>query len=328
MITRIHIKGFKSLYDVELHFDAFTCFVGANASGKSNFFDALTFLSLCADKTLVEAAKSIRSEEKKHSNLKDLFFRYGENEILRTMSFEVDILIPKTGTDDLGQDAEAGITSLRYFLSTCQTFLDNYNSSTSPKAHINSTFYSGNSSTLLASNSVTIDGLTINRNLSISTPGSVVINNTTFLNGNGVNIRYGTSFSISANTVLNNNSFILKLNYPNPTCGNFTFAPDPISVFALQVKVDTVQISKDEFIKVFPNPTTGITNLELSGFNQSNNDLVNLSVINSSGKIVLNKSLDTSKVTAKIDLENQASGLYILSIIYDGKTFNKKIIRE
>lgn len=115
MITRIKIDGFKSLVDTELYFGPFTCIVGANAIGKSNLFDALAFLSNLADKTIIEAAKSIRSESQKHSNIRDLFFRCGENQMSR-MSFEVDMIIPKTGVDDLGQMVEATITSLRYIL--------------------------------------------------------------------------------------------------------------------------------------------------------------------------------------------------------------------
>jgi len=115
MITRIKINGFKSLVDTELYFGPFTCIAGANAIGKSNFFDALSFLSNLADKTIIEAAKSVRSENQKHSNIRDIFFMSG-NKFLETMSFEVDLLIPKNGVDDLGQPAEATITSLRYIL--------------------------------------------------------------------------------------------------------------------------------------------------------------------------------------------------------------------
>lgn len=64
MITRIKIDGFKSLLNTELYFGPFTCIAGTNAVGKSNFFDALMFLSKLSDNTLVEAAKSIRSEKR------------------------------------------------------------------------------------------------------------------------------------------------------------------------------------------------------------------------------------------------------------------------
>jgi len=115
MITRIRIDGFKSLVDTELYFGPFTCIAGANAIGKSNFFDALSFLSSLADKTIIEAAKSVRSENQKHSNIRDVFFRSG-TDYMSFMTFEIDMLIPKNGIDDLGQTAEATITSLKYKL--------------------------------------------------------------------------------------------------------------------------------------------------------------------------------------------------------------------
>jgi predicted ATPase len=115
MITRIKINGFKSLVGNEIFLGPFTCIAGANASGKSNFFDALAFLSNLADKTIVEAAKSVRSENQKHSDIRDIFFRSGQD-YLPNMTFEIDMLVPKTGIDDLGQTANATVTSLRYLL--------------------------------------------------------------------------------------------------------------------------------------------------------------------------------------------------------------------
>lgn len=115
MITRIKIDGFKSLVENDIYLGPFTCIAGANSIGKSNFFDALAFLSNLADKTIVEAAKSVRSENQKHSDIRDIFFRRGKDYFPR-MLFEVDMLLPKKGIDDLGQLAEATITSLRYIL--------------------------------------------------------------------------------------------------------------------------------------------------------------------------------------------------------------------
>ncbi len=115
MITRIKINGFKSLLDTELYFGPFTCIAGANAIGKSNFFDAITFLSKLADNTVLQAAKSIRSEDQKHSNIKDIFFKSGSH-YLDKMSFEIDVIVSEKAEDDLGQIAEATITSLKYKL--------------------------------------------------------------------------------------------------------------------------------------------------------------------------------------------------------------------
>ena len=44
MITHIEIEGFKSFQKVSLDLGALNIFVGTNASGKSNFFDALRVL--------------------------------------------------------------------------------------------------------------------------------------------------------------------------------------------------------------------------------------------------------------------------------------------
>ena len=56
MLKRIHIKGYKSLKNVEVTLEPLTVLFGANASGKSNFLDALQLLSKTATgRTLKEA---------------------------------------------------------------------------------------------------------------------------------------------------------------------------------------------------------------------------------------------------------------------------------
>jgi len=116
MITKIYINGFKSLVNCTMYFGPFTCIAGANAIGKSNFFDALKFLSHLADNSVLHATKSIRSEDQRHSNIEDIFYKDGDNQ-LKTIDFEIEMIIPDKGEDDLGQIAEAKITSLRYVLS-------------------------------------------------------------------------------------------------------------------------------------------------------------------------------------------------------------------
>ena len=53
MLTRLKVKGFKNLVDVDIRFGPFTCIAGPNAAGKSNLFDAIRFLSATASKTLM-----------------------------------------------------------------------------------------------------------------------------------------------------------------------------------------------------------------------------------------------------------------------------------
>ena len=56
MLKRIKIQGYKSLKNVEVHLDHLAVLIGPNASGKSNFLDALQLLSRIATcQTLDEA---------------------------------------------------------------------------------------------------------------------------------------------------------------------------------------------------------------------------------------------------------------------------------
>ncbi len=55
MLRRIHIRGFKSLKDVEVTLSPLVVLVGPNAAGKSNLLDALQLLSkLGTSRTLKE----------------------------------------------------------------------------------------------------------------------------------------------------------------------------------------------------------------------------------------------------------------------------------
>jgi predicted ATPase len=113
MLTRLKVNGFKNLVDVDVRFGPFTCIAGANGVGKSNLFDAIMFLSALADKTLIDAAKSVRDEEGRSSDIRGLFHRVGDK-YANEMTFEVEMIVPEKGIDDLGQEARAKITLLRY----------------------------------------------------------------------------------------------------------------------------------------------------------------------------------------------------------------------
>src|ERR1700730_12157699 len=56
MLKRIKIQGYKSLVDLEVHLQPLTVLFGPNASGKSNFLDALQLLSrMASSKKLKDA---------------------------------------------------------------------------------------------------------------------------------------------------------------------------------------------------------------------------------------------------------------------------------
>jgi len=115
MLTRLKVSGFKNLVDVDVRFGRFTCVAGANGAGKSNLFDAIQFLSRLADDTLLNAALAVRAEGGRAADLRHLFRRSGDR-FDDQMSFEVEMIVPPSGIDDLGERAEASITFLRYQL--------------------------------------------------------------------------------------------------------------------------------------------------------------------------------------------------------------------
>jgi predicted ATPase len=115
MLTRLKVSGFKNLVDVDIRFSPFTCIAGANGVGKSNLFDAIQFLSALSDRSLIEAARSIRDEGGRSTDVRSLFHRVGD-EYDTEMSFEAEMIISSHGIDDLGQEAKASSTFLRYTL--------------------------------------------------------------------------------------------------------------------------------------------------------------------------------------------------------------------
>ena len=115
MLTRLRVSGFKNLVDVDLRLGPFTCVVGPNGAGKSNLFDAIRFLSSLANHTLMEAATSVRDQYSGTAHVRDLFHHVGDRYADR-MTFVADMIVPGRAIDDLGQEARASITFLRYSL--------------------------------------------------------------------------------------------------------------------------------------------------------------------------------------------------------------------
>jgi predicted ATPase len=117
MLTRLKVSGFKNLVDVDVRFGPVTCIAGMNGVGKSNLFDAITFLSALADRRpLIDAARSVRAEDGRSADVRSLFQRAGDD-YAPEMTFDAEMIVPGTGYDDLGQEAVASITFLRYTLS-------------------------------------------------------------------------------------------------------------------------------------------------------------------------------------------------------------------
>ena len=110
MITQIEIDGFKTFKDFKVELAPFQVIVGANASGKSNLFDALQLLSRLATMDLAEAFQDLRG------NPLELFTKLPDGTRMKSMRFGVEMLLDRHVSDDIGQQVELQYTRLRYEL--------------------------------------------------------------------------------------------------------------------------------------------------------------------------------------------------------------------
>ena len=108
MITKIEISGFKTFDKFAMEFAPLTIIAGANASGKSNLFDAMQLLGRLVDMDL----KTAFSEQR--GNASELFTQYESGESNDEMHFAVELLLDKTIKDKFGGTANLKYTRLRY----------------------------------------------------------------------------------------------------------------------------------------------------------------------------------------------------------------------
>jgi predicted ATPase len=116
MLTRLEVDGFKNLLGLGIDFGPLTCIAGENGAGKSNVFDAIQFLSLLADHSLMEAAQEVRSTRNERTGDPGDLFWNGYIEQNPVMTFAAEMIVPRDIEDDFGRPAKAGITFLRYEL--------------------------------------------------------------------------------------------------------------------------------------------------------------------------------------------------------------------
>ncbi|WP_372425179.1 AAA family ATPase [Salinarimonas chemoclinalis] len=108
MLTRIEIDGFKSFSNLKLDLQPFTVIAGPNASGKSNFFDALRFLSQLVSTDLAEALRRVRGDPS------ELFRREADGTSAAFMRFAVEVLLEPEIVDAFGERRLLKHTRLRY----------------------------------------------------------------------------------------------------------------------------------------------------------------------------------------------------------------------
>jgi predicted ATPase len=113
MLTRLRVQGFKNLLDVDVRFGPFNCVAGPNAAGKSNLFDAIRFLSLLTQHSIMESVRLLREARGRAPNPRSLFTAFGDFRSSE-MSFTADLVIDRDVQDEFGSPAKASISTLRY----------------------------------------------------------------------------------------------------------------------------------------------------------------------------------------------------------------------
>lgn len=113
VLTRLRIQGFKNLQDIEVSFGPFTCLAGANATGKSNIFDAIRFLNLLTQYPFMEAAAQLREAEARSADPRTLFTSYAGYRATE-MVFTADLLLTTEVEDKFGVRAEATKSAVEY----------------------------------------------------------------------------------------------------------------------------------------------------------------------------------------------------------------------
>lgn len=113
MLTRLEIDGFKNLVNFSVDFGPFNCIAGPNGVGKSNLFDAIRFLSLLTDHTLMDAAFLVRGSSSDSGDIHDLFWSDTSGHANR-FRIAAEMIVDPHVNDDFGRPADATSTFLRY----------------------------------------------------------------------------------------------------------------------------------------------------------------------------------------------------------------------
>ena len=133
-----------------------------------------------------------------------------------------------------------------------------------------------------------------------------------------------------------NYQFVIQSTWTHGTTGTVTRyfpfvkgpgAVNPTFVADANFTAITATLANPEFsikpeVTIYPNPTSGIFNMEFK------NDVNSIRVINILGKVVYFEKVaaDSTETTKRIDLSNLVNGLYIVSVSNDNGTSNFKVV--
>src|SRR5262245_59530605 len=87
---KIHIQGFRSLYDVDLNLSSLNDVIGANSGGKTSLLDVFSLLAASASGRLKETLSDLGGIDANLTNL-----RAAKGDKARFMAFDLAMSIPR-----------------------------------------------------------------------------------------------------------------------------------------------------------------------------------------------------------------------------------------
>jgi Secretion system C-terminal sorting domain/SprB repeat len=86
-----------------------------------------------------------------------------------------------------------------------------------------------------------------------------------------------------------------------------------------------VDLPDGQLIQIYPNPTSGIVNLE---FDLIKKQEIKIQVINILGQLLMTKTIDPGKQISTLDLKKLPPGFYTIRMIFKEQTVSRKIIKQ
>jgi hypothetical protein len=84
------------------------------------------------------------------------------------------------------------------------------------------------------------------------------------------------------------------------------------------------QLAADLSVKIYPNPTEGFLQMELSGIETG--ETVQLVLFGLNGQVLL--QIDTTSMLIPVDLSEHSTGVYVLRLTVRGRSTDYKIVKQ